>query len=277
MTVSKWAGGMAAAALAMSGCASAQETAPAAKPAAPAQPYSPPRALSYQEVTAWPDWTGIWYPDWSLLFAGRERAAPKWNAATQKRVDEYNESIKETGPSQEHQAQCLPPGLPGGMQQPFPIEFYYTPGRINIFTEAYSQVRRVYMGKQLPEDPDLFYNGNSVGHWEGDTLVIDTNGLSPNTYIAPGIGHTDKSVVHERIWLQAPGQMIDEMTFTNPDLLAEPFVVRTAYKLDNDYPIREYVCSENNRLRSDGHGANIDLGFDEEEGGSEDPFAGTDD
>jgi hypothetical protein len=67
--------------------------------------------------------------------------------------------------------------------------------------------------------------------------------------------------------------MIDEMTITNPDVLTEPFVVRIAYKLDNEFPIREYVCAENNRLTTDGHGANIDLGL-EEEG---DPFAGIED
>ncbi len=276
MTGRKWAVGVAIAALAIGGCATAQEP-PATAAAKPAgeNSFEVPRATAYLEVTKWPDWTGIWYPDWTLLFAGRERAAPKWNAETQKRADAYQELIKETGPSQAAQAQCLPPGLPGVMQQPFPIEFYYTPGRINIFTEAYSQVRRVYMDQDPPEDPDLFFNGNSVGHWEGDTLVIDTNGLSPSTFMAPGINHTENSRLRERIYLQAPGQMIDEMTFTNPDLLAEPFVTKVAYKLDNDFPIREYVCAENNHLRSDGHGANIDLGDLDDEGGEEDPFAGT--
>jgi hypothetical protein len=120
--------------------------------------------------------------------------------------------------------------------------------------------------------PDLFFLGNSVGHWEGDTLVVDTVGLSPQTNLVPGLAHTEKSTLRERIYLHAPGQMVIEMTFTNPDLLAEPFATKIAYKLDNSFPMREYVCAENNRLRTDGHGANIDLGLEEE---GEDPFAGT--
>ena len=76
--------------------------------------------------------------------------------------------------------------------------------------------------------------------------------------------------VRERIFLQAPGQLIDEMTITDPEVLTEPFVVRVAFKLDNEFPMREYVCAENNRLTSDGHGANIDLQLEDEE----DPFAG---
>ena len=266
--------GAALMALAASGVATAQE--PAAPKPASENSFEVPRATAYQSVTAWPDWTGVWYPDWTLLFEGRSRAAPKWNAATQARVDAYQESIRETGPNQEQQAQCLPPGLPGTMQQPYPIEFVYSPGRVTILTEAYQQARRVYLdGRPLPEDPDLFFLGNSVGRWEGDTLVVDTVGLSPQTLLAPGINHTENSKLRERIFLQAPGQMILEMTFTNPDLLTEPFVTKVAYKLDNEFPIREYVCAENNRLTTDGHGANIDLGLEEE--GEADPFAGTDD
>jgi hypothetical protein len=230
-----------------------------------------PPAMAYRQVAEWPDWTGVWYPDWTLLFAGRERASPKLTPQAQANFDAYQESIRENGPNQEAQALCLPPGIPGVMQQPYPIEILYSPDRVTVLTEAYQQARRIYLdGRPLPEDPDLFFNGNSVGRWEGNTLLIDTVGLSPQTNIAPGIAHTEKSRISERIFLQAPGQMIDEMTITNPDVLTEPFVVRIAYKLDNEFPIREYVCAENNRLTTDGHGANIDLGLEEEE----DPFAG---
>ena len=245
-----------------------------AQQASPEGTFEIPRATAYQQVTAWPDWTGVWYPDWSLLFSGRERASPKLTPEAQAAFDAYQESIRENGPNQEAQAMCLPPGIPGVMQQPYPIEILYSPGRVTVLTEAYQQARRIYLdGRLLPEDPDLFFNGNSVGRWEGDALLIDTVGLSPQTNIAPGIPHTEKSRISERIFLQAPGQMIDEMTITNPDVLTEPFVVRIAYKLDNEFPIREYVCAENNRLTTDGHGANIDLGLEEED----DPFAGLED
>lgn len=257
------------------GAALALMAAPAdAQEAPPPVSYAAPDAAAYAEVAAWPDWTGVWYPDWTLLFAGRERAAPKLTPAAQARMDAYQASIRENGPNQEAQAMCLPPGLPGTMQQPYPIEFVYSPGRVTILTEAYQQVRRIYVdGRPLPEDPDLFFLGNSVGRWDGDVLVVDTVGLSPQTNLVPGLAHTENSTLRERIYLQAPGQMIVEMTFTNPDLLTEPFSTRIAYKLDNAFPMREYVCAENNRLRTDGHGANIDLGLEEEEG--EDPFAGT--
>jgi hypothetical protein len=61
--------------------------------------------------------------------------------------------------------------------------------------------------------------------------------------------------------------MIDEMTITDPDVLAAPYVTRQPYKPD-DHPLREYVCAENNRLKADESGANIDLKLD----GQDDPF-----
>lgn len=235
-------------------------------PAALAQDaHVPDRATAYAEAAELPNWTGIWYPDWAALFSNRA-VPPVLTPQAQVAYDAYLESIRENGPNQEAQAQCLPPGIPGVMQQPYPIEILYSPGRVTILTEAYEQARRIYTdGRPLPADFDLFYNGNSVGFWEGDTLVVDTIGLHPRTNISPGIPHTEASRVHEHIWMPAPDQLMIEYTITNPEVLAKPYVTRIAYRLDNEFPIREYVCSENNRLESGDHGANIDLGFDDVE------------
>lgn len=234
-----------------------------AGPAAAQNAPVPPRATAYADLTSLPDWGGIWYPDWSLLFSGRTATRPVLTPRGQQIMNAYQESIRANGPNQEAQAQCLPPGIPGVMQQPYPIEILFSPGRVTILTEAYEQARRIYTdGRPLPADFDLFYNGNSVGFWDGDMLVIDTIGLSPRTNILPGLPHTEASRVHEHVWLQAPGQLMVEFTITNPELLAQPYVTRVAYKLDNEFPLREYVCSENNRLQSGENGANIDLGFE---------------
>ncbi len=239
------------AALMTAGAAMAQDT------------FTPERATSYEEVLQLPDWTGIWYPDWSRLFSGRVATRPQLTPEAQAHFDAYQESIREHGPNQEAQAQCLPPGIPGVMQQPYPIEILFSPGRVTLLTEAYQQARRIYTdGRELPEDPDLFFNGNSVGFWEGDMLVVDTVGLNPATNIAAGIPHTEESRVHEHIYLQAPDELIVDVTITNPRVLTQPYTTRIAYRLDNEFPLREYVCAENNRLTSGEDGANIDLGFD---------------
>jgi hypothetical protein len=251
-----------AAALALTSAAGAQQTVP--------------RAHGYAALDKLPDWSGVWSPDWSLLFgAGQARtppAQPKLTPAAQARLDAFRKKQQEHGVDQTAQVLCLPPGMPGIMRQPYPIEFVYSPGRVTIFAETYSQARRIYLDQPLPEDPDPYFNGNSVGHWEGDTLIVDTVGFAPNSSeIGAGIPHGEHMKIHERIWLEKPDVMRIETTITDPDVLTEPYIQQLAYKKEPDWQIREYVCEENNRLRPDENGANIDLGLDDPD--KPDPFA----
>jgi len=231
-----------------------------------------PRATQYQAVTSLPDLTGIWYPDWAALF--NNRAAPmKLTPPAQAKLDAWNAKYKDTGPPLYAQAHCLPPGMPGVMQQPYPIEITYQPGRVTLYTEAYEQARWFYTdGRELPEDPDPFFNGSSVAHWEGNVLVVDTVGFSLQATLAPGVEHGEKMAIRERFYLVTPNLLIDEMTITDPDVLAEPHVTHVAFKRDT-VPLREYVCAENNRLTSDGEkGANVDLELDGNPENPDDPF-----
>lgn len=246
----------AAIALAMAGPALAQDAAT-------------PRATAYEEVTRLPDWIGIWYPDWAAAFASRDNV-PKLTPAAQAEYEAYLEAARKTGPDQNAQILCLPPGMPGILQQPYPIEILYSPGQVTMLTEAYSQVRRIYTdGRPHPEDPDPLFNGHSIGHWDGDTLVVQTIGLHPSNVIAPGITHRGRMRIDERIFLEKPGLLIEEMTITDPDILTEPYRIRLTFKLDNSFPIREFVCAENNHLVADEGGANIRL---EDDSVVEDPF-----
>ena len=230
------------------------------------------RAAGYAKLVALPDWSGVWQPDWSSLFGGNGRlppAPPRLTPEAQAKVDAFNRRQQEEGVDQSAQISCLPPGVPNIMRQPYPVEFIYSPGRVTIFAETYSQARRIYTdGRELPDDPDPLFNGNSVGHWEGDTLVVRTNGLHPLTNMLPGLPHTETSTVTERIWLESPERMMIETTIADPASFIEPHVTRQAYIRHRDWQIREYVCEENNRLTADEGGANVDLGLDDED----DPF-----
>ena len=237
-----------------------------------AAPFVADRADAYAEVTGWPDFTGVWSPDWSILFGrnGRRPVEPVLTPAAQQKFDAFTADQQENGVDQSAQVQCMPPGMPGIMRLPYPVEFLFSPGRVTIFAETYSQARRIYVdGRALPEDPDLLFNGSSVGRWDGDTLLVESVGFSPLTQIAPGIGHSDQMRIAERIWLEGPDTLRIETTITDPEVLAEPLVQQLAFKREPDWDIREYVCAENNRLVDDPDGgANIDLGLDDED----DPF-----
>jgi len=222
------------------------------------------RASDYAEVTQWPDWSGIWSP--GVGTASRTTATPpKLTPAGQALVDAFEAGKAEGRNLQTQAANCVPNGMPGIMRLPYPIEFIYSPGRVNIMIETYSEIRRIYVdGRDLPEDPDPFFNGTSVGRWEGDTLVIDTVGIHPMVSVVPGIHATPKTRFQERITRVAPDRLVDEITLTDPDLFAEPYVMVQSYSLRPDWAMREYVCQENNRDGADAEGRPLmDLGVDD--------------
>jgi hypothetical protein len=114
------------------------------------------------------------------------------------------------------------------MNQPYPMEFLLTPGQVTIVIEAYSQVRHIYTdGRPLPADPDPLFYGTSVGHWEDDTLVVETVGLAqvPRGLAFP---YSDKLKVAE--------------AFTAPYSMGTRTLAR-----HRTWTIAEYICEENNR------------------------------
>lgn len=152
-------------------------------------------------------------------------------------------------------ANCLPPGMPGVMGQPYPYEFLMTPGKVTIIGEAYMQVRHIYTdGRPLPADPDPTFNGTSVGRWEGETLVVETIGFSPSTMMNRNTPHSDKMRIVERFRLTAPDIMSIETTVTDPEALTSPWTTTRTLARHRDWTTREYICEENNRNYVDAQG-----------------------
>ena len=178
------------------------------------------------------------------------KLVPEWQA----KADAYRAAQSNGENLQSEAANCVPPGLPGIMTQPYPIEFLYQPDKVVMLTEAYMQFRHIWTdGRAHPDDPDLTFYGHSTGHWEGDTLVIDTVGLNPQNRIAPGVEHGEQLRIVERIHRVDADWLEIETTLTDPEVLAEPYTSTTSYRhLDDE--IREYICLENNRDSADEKG-----------------------
>ena len=152
-------------------------------------------------------------------------------------------------------ANCLPPGMPGVMGQPYPYEFLLTPGKVTIIGEAYMQVRHVYTdGRPLPKDPDPTFNGTSIGRWEGDTLVVETIGFSDSTMMTRNTPHSDKMKIVERFRLTGPDTMSVETTVTDPEALTAPWTTTRTLARHRDWTTREYICEENNKNYVDAQG-----------------------
>jgi hypothetical protein len=224
----------------------------------------PPAAASlpghtWASIAKLPDWSGVWELDWQRPGSGglaAMRPIPlKLTPEYQARLDKFREGQKKGENEQSDTANCNPPGMPQIMTQPYPVEFLFTPGKVTVAIEAYSQMRRIFTdGRKHPEDPDPSYQGHSIGHWEGDTLVVDTVGFIANSSIAMGVGHSDQMRIVEHIRKVSPEIMEISTTITDPKVLTEPWTVTRNYRRHADWDMQEYVCAQNNRDSADAQG-----------------------
>jgi hypothetical protein len=151
---------------------------------------------------------------------------------------------------------CLPYGMPRMMTvASYPIEILETAGQITIVTEAFSEVRRIYMNQpQLPIDevPPGFY-GHSVGRWDGDTLVVDTVGIKESVPGYNMMPHSDQMRITERIRLVTQDVLHDQITIEDPLALEKPVTYTLGFRRMPGYKMVEFVC-ENNREYIDEQG-----------------------
>jgi hypothetical protein len=111
--------------------------------------------------------------------------------------------------------------------------------------------RQIFLdGRPLPKDPNPDWMGYSVGHWDGDTLVIESAGFNDRTWL-DGSGHPHTELLHvtERVRRPDFGHIEMEKTLEDPKALAKPLVVPLKLELDADTEMIEYVCTENERDR----------------------------
>src|SRR5688572_18834840 len=208
-----------------------------------AQNFTPkaPTAADWAQVGKLPDFTGVWEVS-RAGGGGGARGGPSGPSL----MPEYaakRKAFLASPPDDGQTANCLPPGMPGIMGQPYPMEFLLTPGKLTIVIEAYTQVRHIYTdGRKLPEDPDLKFHGTSVGRWEGDTLVTETIGFSPLTMLERGVPHSGKMRIVERFRLTDPNTMSIDTTITDPEALTAPYTTNRTLRRYRDWTIAEYIC-----------------------------------
>lgn len=144
---------------------------------------------------------------------------------------------------------CVPYGVPTMMSVAvYPVEIIQTAKQVTIIGEAFSEVRRVYLDRpqEKPEDVPPGYYGRSVGHWEGDTLVVDTVGIKPKVSGYRGMPHSDQMRITERLHLVASDVLHDQITIDDPVVLEKPMSYTVAYKrMPNTYEMVEFVCDNN--------------------------------
>ena len=153
----------------------------------------------------------------------------------------------------EARASCRPGGVPGFlvMGRVNPLYFVQTPNQVVMINEGGPEVRRIYMNVPHSANPKPSPYGESVGHYEGgDTLVIDTIGLSDTTFIDNyRTPHTTQLHVVERFKLGADGKRLDvTISVDDPGTFNTPWSARQTYTRSHEEPILETICAENNSV-----------------------------
>jgi hypothetical protein len=198
-------------------------------------------------LAAPPDLSGVWIPD--VRDQGRQETEniPPWKPDMRKQYQHMVDEEKAGRPFLVL-SHCLPHGMPSWMLISHnAFELLVTPGRITLLGEVDgNRMRRIYLdGRPHPADPDLTLHGHSVGHWDGDTLVVDTVAIAPQAYIATseaaGIPNNGDMQIVERIRLTQPDVMADELQITAPKVLTRPWKTTRLFRR---YPQRHYEIVE---------------------------------
>jgi hypothetical protein len=222
--------------------------------------------LFAQSAASPPDLTGVWG-----IYRGGPASDPKFRPPAPSPLvlkPEYDKPYQarraeEAAAAQRGEqlantsAECIPYGFPVMMSIAiYPVEFIQTPKQVTIISEAFSEVRRVYLDKPQAKIDDVApgYYGHSVGHWDGDTLVVDTINFNGRTRLDT-IGHPHSDALHviERFTRTDANHIAYEVTIDDPKIFTKPWTNKRTFTQRTDWEIMEYSCEENNKDLYDGH------------------------
>ena len=150
---------------------------------------------------------------------------------------------------------CLPQGMTRSINAPFPIEIVQTPARLAILFEAWNVFHVIPTdGRAFPESIEPTWIGTSIGHWEGDTLVVETRGFNGRTNLdTVGHPHSDRLRLTQRFTRTDATHIAYEVTVDDPVTYTRPWSNRRTFTLRPDWELMEYSCMENNKDLLEGH------------------------
>src|ERR1700704_3181702 len=196
------------------------------------------------------DISGVWwatsYSPRILVLGGGD---PPLNAEGKAQYAKNQAGLKDGTIIDKPRKVCIPDGVPRVLETPYPFQIFQVPkGQVTMIHELNHQLRVIALDQPLRkyEDLALFenYNGYSVGHWEGETLVVQSNGFNEDSFLdSTGLPHGDQMVTTERI-RRIGAQIEDVITIHNPQIYAKDWQARFVYNHRNDIRIQDYSCND---------------------------------
>ncbi len=213
------------------------------------------------------DFTGIWeVPNPKIDLKNDDGKDPPFTPDEAKSTQRMIDAEKAGAVITDASTQCFPHGVPRLTFAPYPIRFAHAPGKILMLHEVAHNVRVIYMDKKAPpKGTPMSFLGYSVGHWDGNTLVVETTHLNNQTRLDMHTSHGPRLEVTERFTKQKTPQgftdLVDMITVNDPDHFTKPFSVSRKFAFRGDLEaetgadgVTEYSCEENNRNVPDAAG-----------------------
>ena len=156
--------------------------------------------------------------------------------------------LRQAGDNPYSPGHCLPYGMPQRYFNVRPFKIFQTPRELAIFYELDGAFRQVHTdARKLPVDPFPAWMGYSTGHWDGDTLIVDSAGYNDKTRLPGGHIHSEAMHIQERFHRRDFGHMDVEVTVDDPVTLTKPVTVKFTEVLIPNSDILEYFCTEGER------------------------------
>jgi hypothetical protein len=197
-----------------------------------------------------PDLTGVWTTyrgGGGPGGFGGPRVQPQLTPEAQAKSDLYRKVT--AGTNYTPGGYCVGGGMPSSMlgSGGYPMEIIHRPEQITVIYEAHNEIRRIYFGERAPDPESVFpeRNGRSVGRWEGDTLVVETDRLVEQ--VDTQYPHSEQARIVERYTLSTQGDnkvLTAMLTMTDPVFLKEPFTVEKKWQAVPNGRLLTYECSE---------------------------------
>ncbi|HEY6340795.1 MAG TPA: hypothetical protein VIY49_04820 [Bryobacteraceae bacterium] len=217
-------------------------------------------ALPALALAQQPNLSGVWNlrttPETRYLSYGFSREEPPMTEWAQEKFKltkpsfgprSFADSNDPVNPTTVNAVGCFPPGTPRIYLQPFPMEIVQTPARVLMIFEFNHFIRQIWTdGRGHNTDLGPTWFGDSIGHWEGDTLVVDTIGLNDKTWIdRAGHPHSDQLHVVERMRRPEPNTLQVALTIEDPKAYTKPWGGQVTFQLHPTWNITEMVCEDN--------------------------------
>jgi hypothetical protein len=236
-----------------------------------------PTEQDWAAIARLPDLSGIWTPGPMDKFLPGNTTAPPWKPEIARQVEAL-QRLEADGSPQNIYVNCLPEGLPSSVTQTLnSVEFLITPGRVTILGEFDgNRLRRIFTdGRPHPGDPDPTFSGHSIGHWEGNTLIVDTIAILPEVFIpmGQGVGIPNNGGMHvtERITLVDANTIRQDIEVTAAKVLTAPWKTSRTFirHRERKYDFVESSCRQGDFYEdTDEHGNSVFKSIPKDAGGA---------